>query len=299
MSRGMLQRLAAVLLLLCLPVAAEGAETIPEQADPSEGTLVTVSVWQADGTWTPLQAGEGYRLTNAQGQTLVRTADGWSGNMPWKWASSPGSPGTVGVEHSDFYRLELDLQWTNGKTATVDFLRNETGYDWCVIQGTGIATVEFTLEELVITGQDMTYKAIFSQGDSAYGDVQVEGSGEDQVTFSRLQEDTIQVDTRSAPGAVRLGNYFETALNVQIEPGEIALAGTGTAEPELTVAAQPRSAPSLPVLAAGAGAPEVAAACALLWRRKRRAAGPACPGQEEEERLEPGEAGTRGEEKSP
>ena len=34
MSRGMLQRLAAVLLLLCLPVAAEGAETIPEQADP-------------------------------------------------------------------------------------------------------------------------------------------------------------------------------------------------------------------------------------------------------------------------
>ena len=121
MSRGMLQRLAAVLLLLCLPVAAEGAETIPEQADPSEGTLVTVSVWQADGTWTPLQAGEGYRLTNAHGQTLVRTADGWSGNMPWKWASSPGSPGTVGVEHSDFYRLELDLQWTNGKTATVDF----------------------------------------------------------------------------------------------------------------------------------------------------------------------------------
>ena len=173
-------------------------------------------------------------------------------------------------------------------------MRNETGYDWCVIQGTGIATVEFTLEELVITGQDMTYKAIFSQADSAYGGVQVEGSGEDQVTFSRLQEDTIQVDTRSAPGAVRLGNYFETALNVQIEPGEIALAGTGTAEPELTVAAQPRSAPSLPVLAAGAGAPAVAAACALLWRRKRRAAGPACPGQEEEARLEPGEAGTGG-----
>lgn len=58
MSRGMLQRLAAVLLLLCLPVAAEGAETIPEQADPSEGTLVTVSVWQADGTWTPFRQGK-------------------------------------------------------------------------------------------------------------------------------------------------------------------------------------------------------------------------------------------------
>ena len=84
----------------------------------------------------------------------------------------------------------------------------KTGYDWCVIQGTGIATVEFTLEELVITGQDMTYKAIFSQADSAYGGVQVEGSGEDQVTFSRLQEDTIQVDTRSAPGAVRLGELL-------------------------------------------------------------------------------------------
>ena len=89
------------------------------------------------------------------------------------------------------------------------------------------------------------------------------------------------------------------AVMAQAFCGLSANAETGTAEPELTVAAQPRSAPSLPVLAAGAGAPAVAAACALLWRRKRRAAGPACPGQEEEARLEPGEAGTRGEEKSP
>ena len=96
MSRGMLQRLAAVLLLLCLPVAAEGAETIPEQADPSEGTLVTVSVWQADGTWTPLQAGEGYRLTNAHGQTLVRTADGWSGEHALEVGIQSGLSGDRG-----------------------------------------------------------------------------------------------------------------------------------------------------------------------------------------------------------
>ena len=287
---------AAVLVLFCLPVAAEGAETIPEQATPYEGTVVDMFVWREEEGWIALQAGESFRLTNGQGQVLTYTAEGRTGDMPWKRVSSPGYPASVSVAYSDYYLLELDLQWTAGKEASICFFLNDTGCDWCLIKGSQVSSVTLTPEELVITGQDMTYEATFSQADSAYGDVQVEGSGEDQVTFSRLQEDTIQVDTRSAPGAVRLGNYFETALNVQIEPGEIALAGTGTAEPELTVAAQPRSAPSLPVLAAGAGAPAVAAACALLWRRKRRAAGPACPGQGEEARLEPGEAGTRGEE---
>ena len=65
---------AAVLVLFCLPVAAEGAETIPEQATPYEGTVVDMFVWREEEGWIALQAGESFRLTNGQGQVLTYTA---------------------------------------------------------------------------------------------------------------------------------------------------------------------------------------------------------------------------------
>ena len=93
MNKQLGKLLAAVLLLACLPVGVQGTEssqeTVSKETGLSEGALIDVSIWQAD-EWTPLQAGESWQLTNSSGETLVWTAEGQSGNMPWRPIVYPG-----------------------------------------------------------------------------------------------------------------------------------------------------------------------------------------------------------------
>ena len=81
----------------------------------------------------PFQADEYYRLTNAEGEVLTRSADGWSGNMPWKATSIPGYLPSPSVAYSDYYLLEVNVQRTSGRWASTGFSLNDTGGDWCNI----------------------------------------------------------------------------------------------------------------------------------------------------------------------
>ena len=286
MNKQLGKLLAAVLLLACLPVGAQGTEssqeTIPARGSIFEGTVVNMSIWAEAEGGVPFQEGEYYRLTNAEGEVLIRSADGWSGNMPWKATSIPGYPPSPSVAYSDYYLLEVNVQKTSGRWATTGFSLNDTG-DWYNIRGIGISSVELTPEALIITGQDMTYDVIVSQLDRAtgemyaYGDIYIEGSGESQVCFTQLQEETVQVDTQLAPAALRLrDNDGQVDLTAQLAPEEIALVNQAITAPGITTALPPE--PESWPLALGIGAGVLAAAAIVLlrWqaRRKKRPAPP-------------------------
>ena len=289
MNKQLRKLLAAALLLACLPVGAQGTEssqeTVSKETGLSEGALIDVSIWQAD-EWTPLQAGESWQLTNSSGETLVWTAEGQSGNMPWRPIVYPGSSGgNAGVEHSDYYLLELDLQWIEGKQVNVGILKYANGGSWCHVSGRYITSVEFTPEALIITGQDMNYEATLHQSNTTAGgmqdvDIRIEGSGESQVCFTQLQEETVQVDTQLAPAALRLrDNDGQVDLTAQLAPEEIALVNQAITVPGITTTLPPE--PESWPLALGIGAGVLAAVgiVLLLWRvrRKKRPAPPDSP----------------------
>ena len=280
MNKQLRKLLAAVLLLACLPVGVQGMkssqETVSKETGLSEGALIDVSIWQAD-EWTPLQAGESWQLTNSSGETLVWTAEGQSGNMPWRPIVYPGSSGgNAGVEHSDYYLLELDLQWIEGKQVNVGILKYANGGSWCHVSGRYITSVEFTPEALIITGQDMNYEATLHQSNTTAGgmqdvDIRIEGSGESQVCFTQLQEETVQVDTQLAPAALRLqDNDGQVDLTAQLAPEEIALVNQAITAPGITTALPPEPESWPLALGIGAGVLFIVGIVLLLWRARRK-----------------------------
>ena len=280
MNKQLGKLLAAVLLLACLPVRVLGTEssqeTVSKETGLSEGALIDVSIWQAD-EWTPLQAGESWQLTNSSGETLVWTAEGQSGNMPWRPIVYPGSSGgNAGVEHSDYYLLELDLQWIEGKQVNVGILKYANGGSWCHVSGRYITSVEFTPEALIITGQDMNYEATLHQSNTTAGgmqdvDIRIEGSGESRVCFTQLQEETVQVDTQLAPAALRLrDNDGQVDLTAQLAPEEIALVNQAITAPGITTTLPPEPESWPLALGIGAGVLFIVGIVLLLWRARRK-----------------------------
>ena len=286
MNKHLRKLLAAALLLACLPVGVQGTEssqeTIPARGSIFEGTVVDMSIWAEAEGGVPFQEGEYYRLTNAEGEVLIRSADGWSGNMPWKATSIPGYPSSPSVAYSDYYLLEVNVQRISGRWATTGFSLNDTG-DWYNIRGIGISSVELTPEALIITGQDMTYDVTVSQVDRAtgemyaYGDIYIEGSGESRVCFTQLQEETVQVDTQLAPAALRLrDNDGQVDLTAQLAPAEIALVNQAITVPGITTTLPPEPEVWPLALGIGAGVLFIVGIVLLLWwaRRKKRPAPP-------------------------
>ena len=281
MNKQLGKLLAAVLLLACLPVGAQGTEssqeTIPAMGSPYEGTVVDMAIWTENEGWSTFQEGEYYRLTNAKGEVLVSSADGWSGNMPWKATSSPGYPIAPSVAYSDYYLLDVNVQKVDGRTASICFFLNDTGCEWYRISGTGISSVELTPESLIITGQDMTYDVTVSQVDHAtgeryaYGDIYIEGSGESRVCFTQLQAETVQVDTQLAPAALRLrDNHGQVDLTAQLAPEEIALVNQAITAPGITTALPPEPESWPLALGIGAGVLFIVGIVLLLWRARRK-----------------------------
>ena len=280
MNKQLGKLLAAVLLLACLPVGAQGTEssqeTVSKETGLSEGALIHVSIWQ-DDKWAPLQAGESWQLTNAQGQILINTAEGRSGDLPWRSIGYIGYGMGYGINDSDYYLLELDLQWIAGKEVEISILKYELDGTWCSIEGAGISSIAFTPEALTVTGQEMTYEITFSQRGDLEPLVCAEGNGESQVRFTSLQEETIQVDTQLASSTVWLGRSMELAeATAQLAPEEIALVNQAITAPGITTALPPE--PESWPLALGIGAGVLAAAAIVLlrWqaRRKKRPAPP-------------------------
>ena len=237
---------------------------------------MNMSIWAEAEGGVPFQEGEYYRLTNAEGEVLIRSADGWSGNMPWKATSIPGYLPSPSVAYSDYYLLEVNVQKTSGRWATTGFSLNDTG-DWYNIRGIGISSVELTPEALIITGQDMTYDVTVSQLDRAtgemyaYGDIYIEGSGESRVCFTQLQEETVQVDTQLAPAALRLrDNDGQVDLTAQLAPEEIALVNQAITAPGITTALPPEPESWPLALGIGAGVLFIVGIVLLLWRARRK-----------------------------
>ena len=285
MNKHLRKLLAAALLLACLPVGVQGTEssreTVSRETGLSEGALVDVSFSQ-EHQGMPLQAGESWRMTNADGQTLVVTDDGQSGDMPWRWLSYPGSYGIdYGVEDSESYRLELDVQWTEGREGHMSVLQYAVASCW--IKGSGFTGMEFTSEAVIITGQNMTYEAVWGWAGEMGRDheyVCVAGSGEEEIRFVPLSDGTVRVSTKSAPSSVRLGTAV-TAENVPLKLGEAALVRTKIGEFDIAVvpaeqspgaeaASEPPSKLGAWFLAGAIGAIVVLAAVLVLWRLRRQ-----------------------------
>ena len=285
MNKQLGKLLAAVLLLACLPVRVLGTEssqeTVSKETGLSEGALIDVSIWQ-DDKWAPLQAGESWQLTNAQGQILINTAEGRSGDLPWRSIGYIGYGMGYGINDSDYYLLELDLQWIEGKQVNVGILKYANGGSWCHVSGRYITSVEFTPEALIITGQDMNYEATLHQSNTTAGgmqdvDIRIEGSGESQVCFTQLQEETVQVDTQLAPAALRLrDNDGQVDLTAQLAPAEIALVNQAITVPGITTTLPPEPEVWPLALGIGAGVLFIVGIVLLLWwaRRKKRPAPP-------------------------
>ncbi len=284
MNKQLGKLLAAALLLACLPVGVQGTEssqeTQPERISPYVGTVVEISLWSLgndteDSTTDSLLPGESIRLTNAQDQTLTCIAGEWpSGNMPWKSVNSYVSPIAISVEYSDYYLLDLNLQWMEGRNITISFFLNDRDWISYIVKGRNITSVEFTPDALAVTGQDMNYEAILLQ---APRDVKIEvtGSEEYQVYFTQLQEETVQVDTQLAPAAVRLRDYAgQVDLTEQLAPEEIALVNQTLAAPGIDIAlpAETEQTSELGAwfLAGAIGAIVVLAAVLVLWRLRRQ-----------------------------